>query len=88
MNLLDLVQKHQKTHNIHISKIFNNQTPPVVSNDMDVAFIKPVTVQNKENLGIKDNNLILSGEEFPANPTPGQLFKKNGKTYIYVKEEN
>jgi hypothetical protein len=65
--------------------LINRKTKPTISTDKDIAFIKPIysTVDEKEDLGIQDQNLILSGDEFPSSARDGQIFVKNGKTYIY-----
>ena len=66
--------------------LINHKTTPVVSTDMDIAFIKNTVPISKENLGISDANLILSGEDFPENPLPGQTFRKNGVLYVWKDE--
>ncbi len=65
--------------------LINRNTKPTISTDKDIAFVKPIysTVDEKEDLGIQDQNLVLSGDEFPSSPRDGQIFVKNGKTYIY-----
>ena len=65
--------------------LIDRKTEPTISTDKDIAFIKPIysTVDEKEDLGILDENLVLSGDEFPSSARDGQIFVKNGKTYIY-----
>lgn len=69
--------------------LINKKTKPTVSTDKDIAFVKNLfpVVGEKEDLGIHDQNLILSGNDFPTSPSDGQIFIKNGKTYIYKEEE-
>jgi hypothetical protein len=46
--------------------LVNKKTKPTISTDKDIAFVKDVlpVVDEKEDLGIYDNNLILNGEAF------------------------
>lgn len=69
--------------------LVNRKTKPTISTDKDIAFVKPIysTVDEKEDLGILDQNLILSGDEFPSSASEGQIFIKNGKTYIYKEQK-
>ncbi len=86
MNLLKLVERQNKS-NISAESLFGNQTPPVLSNDMDAGFIRKTEIRQKEDLGIRNNNLLLGGSEFPTNPINGQIFQKKSKLYIYKESE-
>ena len=70
--------------------LINRKTTPTLSTDKNIAFINPIysTVNEKEDLGINNQNLILSGSVFPENPIEGQMFVKEGKMYVYKKEED
>ncbi len=69
--------------------LLNRKTKPTVSTDRDIAFVKTIysTVDEKEDLGIHDENLVLSGTDFPPDAKLGQVFIKNGKPYIYKENE-
>ena len=69
--------------------LINKKTTPTVSTDKNIAFIDPIfsTVDEKEDLGIEDQNLVLTGQEFPDKAERGQIFVKDGKTYIYKEQE-
>lgn len=69
--------------------LIDRKTEPTISTDKDIAFIKPIysTVDEKEDLGILDENLVLSVDEFPRSARDGQIFVKNGKTYIYKEKK-
>lgn len=69
--------------------LLNRKTKPTVSTDRDIAFVKTIysTVDEKEDLGIHDENLVLTGADFPPDAKPGQVFIKNGKPYIYKENE-
>lgn len=68
--------------------LINRKTTPTVSTDKNIAFLKTIysTVDEKEDIGISDQNLILSGSEFPDNSKNGQVFIKNGKPFIYKEQ--
>jgi len=68
--------------------LINKKTTPTVSTDKSIAFVKTIysTVDEKEDLGINDQNLILSGSEFPIEAGNGQIFVKDGKPYIYKEQ--
>jgi len=68
--------------------LINRKTTPTVSTDKNIAFVKTIysTVDEKEDLGIADENLILSGSEFPAEVGEGQIFIKDGKPYIFKEQ--
>ncbi|MCD4829802.1 MAG: hypothetical protein K8R90_10280 [Candidatus Cloacimonetes bacterium] len=68
--------------------LINRRTKPTVSTDKNIAFVKTIysTVDEKEDLGIEDANLVLSGAAFPPEAKPGQVFIKGGKSYIYKEQ--
>ncbi|MCD4827924.1 MAG: hypothetical protein K8R90_00645 [Candidatus Cloacimonetes bacterium] len=68
--------------------LINRRTKPTVSTDKNIAFVKTIysTVDEKEDLGIEDANLVLSGESFPPEAKPGQVFIKDGKSFIYKEQ--
>jgi len=68
--------------------LINKKTTPTVSTNKNIAFVKTIysTVDEKEDLGISNQNLILSGSEFPAEAGNGQIFIKDGKPYIYKEQ--
>ncbi|MDD2650645.1 MAG: hypothetical protein RBS16_01870 [Candidatus Cloacimonadales bacterium] len=83
MNLKDLVEKNKKS-DISATNLFGNQTPPVISNDMDISFLKSMTATSNK---ISSEKIIESGKDFPDNPKPGQLFRKENKIYIYLEDQ-
>ena len=68
--------------------LINRRTTPTVTTDMNITFVKTIysTVDEKEDLGINDQNLILSGSEFPDGANDGQIFIKDGNPYIYKEQ--
>jgi len=69
--------------------LVNKKTKPTVSTDKSIAFVKTIysTVDSKEELGIEDNNLVLSGADFPPQAQPGQVFIKDGNPFIYKEQK-
>lgn len=65
--------------------LVNGKTVPVQTTDKEITFHKEIysTVDKKEDIGIEDKNLIEQVSEFPADPDPGQIVVKDGKSYIY-----
>jgi hypothetical protein len=70
--------------------LVNKKTKPTISTDKDIAFVKSVIpiVDEKEDLGITDSNLILAGVSFPTEPNTGQMFRKDNKLYVYKEDTN
>lgn len=70
--------------------LINRKTTPTLSTDKNIAFIKPIysTVNEKEDLGLRDQNIILTGADFPTEAKEGQMFLKEGRMYVYKAEES
>jgi len=70
--------------------IINKKSIPTLSTDKNISFSKTIwsTVKKKEDLNIKDENLVLIGAEFPITPANGQVYMKESKVYIYKKNED
>jgi len=68
--------------------LINRKTTPTVTTDKTITFVKTIysTVDEKEDLGINDQNLILSGSKFPDEANDGQIFIKDRKPYIYKEQ--
>lgn len=82
--LLDVVRNRSIRRNTLLD-VVRGKTTQQISTDRAWSFSWP-TIKKKEELGIMDKNLVLEGEEFPADAKPGQLFVKNGKLYKYKGE--
>ena len=75
---------------MRLDAVLDGTTEFVPLIDLDPAYIRPrmnYITDKKEELNIFDKNIIMHGEEFPLTAENGQIVRKDGRTYIYRKEE-
>ena len=82
--------KITKRNRMRLDAVLDGTTEFVPLIDLDPAYIRPrmnYITDKKEELNIFDKNIVMDGIEFPLTAENGQIVRKDGRTYIYRKEE-